>query len=84
MSDFGNGIWVNGRKIHYCGACGARIPKGEEHYSYRGMYGGDWQNWRMHRECEESFSRDGSGEFMEGDTPVPERILAMFKGMVPE
>lgn len=74
MRDFGDGLWVVGRKDHRCDACHARIPKSEKHYNYRGMYDGDWQNWRMHEECFKAFNTAGDGEFMGGEFPVPERI----------
>lgn len=83
MSDFGDGHWVVGRKHHRCGGCGAQIPKGERHFHYRGIYGGDWQNWRMHKECHDSHEADGAEEFIDGDFPVPDRIRVMFAEMVP-
>lgn len=76
MSDFGEGIWVIGRKPHRCDGCGAIIPKGESQYNYRGKYGGEWQNWRMHKECFDAWDADDSGEFMTGDMEVPERIVS--------
>lgn len=44
MGDFGEGFWVKGRKDHRCEWCGQNIPKGEEHYNYRGMWESEWQN----------------------------------------
>lgn len=79
MSDFGEGNWIKGRKDHRCAGCGARIPKGEDHYNYRGIYGGDWQNWRMHEECHAAYDADGDDEFIEGDYPVPDRIRSMYE-----
>lgn len=74
MADFGDGKWVKGTKRHRCVACYGPIPEGESHYHYRGMYSGDWQNWRMHKECHDSWDADNCDEFTPGDFPVPERI----------
>lgn len=74
MSDFGEGKWVSGTKAHRCVACYSVIPQGESHYHYKGMYGGEWQNWRMHPECYEAWDKDGCEEFISGEFPVPERI----------
>jgi hypothetical protein len=86
MSDFGDGRYVVGRKDHRCVACYSIIPKGEDHYHYQGIYAGDWQNWRMHRECEGAYDKasreDGVYEFVSGDFPVPERISALMKGIL--
>lgn len=78
MSDFGEGRTLIGRKDYRCEACYAKIPKGEPHYNYRGTYGGDWQNWRMHSECYEAYEQDGFEEFISGDYPVPERIRQLY------
>ncbi len=74
MSDFGDGKWVVGRKDHRCEACLWVIPDKESHYQFKGMYDGEWQNWRMHRECYDAYYADDCGEFMPGDFPVPERF----------
>ena len=47
MSGFGEGRWMVGRKDHRCEYCYGSIPQGEEFYHYRGMFDGEWQNWRM-------------------------------------
>ncbi len=74
MSDFGEGKWVIGRNRHRCEYCHGPIPKAEEHYRYKGIYDGEWQNWRMHRECEDDFHREGDFEFMPGEAPIPDRV----------
>ena len=79
MSNFGEGVWVVGNKPHHCVACDGPIPLNERHHHYRGIYGGDWQNWRMHTECYEAYATDGYGEFIKGDFPVPERIAALME-----
>jgi hypothetical protein len=73
--DFGEGKRVVGRKGHRCAACCALIPRGERHYHYSGMYGGDWQNWRMHEECYAAYEADGCEEFVSGDYPVPPAVV---------
>jgi len=86
MSNFGEGRWMAGRKDHRCEYCYGPIPKGEEHFYYRGMYDGEWQNWRMHRECYEGYEIDaqysGDWEFMPGEADRPERVkqIAEVKG----
>jgi len=77
MSDFGEGRWVVGNRRHRCAACMGPIPLKERHYHYRGMYGGDWQNWRMHVECYETYAQDNFEEFTGGDFPVPDRIAPL-------
>ena len=75
MSDFGEGKYVKARWRHRCVACWWPIEKGELHYNYRGMYGGEWQNWRMHVECEEDWEINGCEEFTPGDFEPPERLV---------
>ena len=53
MSDFGEGKWVKARKDCRCEWCGQAIKIGDRVYSYKGMWDGEWQNWRMHPECYE-------------------------------
>lgn len=74
MSDCGEGKWVTGIKPHSCAACFAAIAKGEKHYHFKGKWGGDWQDWRMHWECFEAYSEEGCEEFMAGTFEVPERL----------
>jgi len=79
MSDFGDGKWVVGHKRHRCDACMGPIPAGESHYNYRGMYGGDWQNWRMHKECFDDYVREQDEEFTMGSFEMPDRIAQMAR-----
>ena len=58
MSNFGNTVTMKGRKNHRCIACYGGIPKGEEHVHFKGMWGGDWQDWRMHKDCHENMDAD--------------------------
>lgn len=51
MSDFGGGDFVKANKVHRCTWCQTMIQKGETHFQFKGMWEGDWQNWRMHSEC---------------------------------
>lgn len=55
MSNFGDGEWHVGRKDHRCEWCGQSIPKGETFFHYKGIFEGEWQNWRMHNECFEDY-----------------------------
>lgn len=79
MSDFGEGKWIVGLKKHRCEYCFGPIPKGEKHFNYRGIYSGDWQNWRMHEECFEDHSREDECEFTPGDFPMPDRVKELIK-----
>jgi len=59
--DFGNGFFVPARKKHSCVWCYGHIVVGEVHYRYKGKFEGDWQDWRMHSECEEAHKRESEG-----------------------
>ncbi len=79
MSDFGEGKWIVCRKSHRCEYCFGPIPRGERCFNYRGMYDGEWQNWRMHEECERDFELTAMENFMPGDAPMPDRIKRLVK-----
>jgi hypothetical protein len=82
MTDFGEGKFVVGRKSHRCDGCLGPIPKGESHYNFRGMYDGEWQNWRMHEECHDDFYRNNDEpEFNPGDFEMPDRVSAIATAM---
>lgn len=67
MTDFANHRYPKARKDHRCEWCGETIPKGETHFQFTGVWKGDWQNWRMHKECEEySYLND---EMQDGFSP---------------
>ena len=51
MSDFGNWRYPIAQKDHTCEWCGEKIPKGEKHLYYTGVWENEWQNYRMHLEC---------------------------------
>jgi len=43
---------VRAAKPHWCVWCGnVRIVKGELHLRYVGKFEGDFQDWRIHKEC---------------------------------
>ena len=67
MSEFGNATFPTARKEYRCEWCGETILKGEKHYKYAGMWEGDFQNWRMHDECEHDAQMNG--DMQEGFTP---------------
>jgi hypothetical protein len=52
MSDFGEPKKVVGRKDYRCAWCGQKIAKGEKHTHFVGMWDSEWQDWRMHSECD--------------------------------
>lgn len=75
MANFGDSYHVVGRKQHRCVWCYGPIPKGELHWRYKGIYDGDWQDWRMHDECWIDSERDSEcGEFSPASGEVPQRI----------
>lgn len=51
MSDFSNHSMLVARKEHRCEYCGEKILKGEKHIKFSGVFEGEFQNWRMHDEC---------------------------------
>ena len=83
MSDMNEPREVVGRKQYRCAGCQAPIPRGEKHWHYTGRWQGDWQNWRMHRECWQAHCANvnsgwSDGTIYECDPPV--RIQAMSEG----
>jgi hypothetical protein len=44
-------IYRKARKVHRCIWCGEPIEIGLVYASYTGMWQGDFQYWKMHREC---------------------------------
>jgi hypothetical protein len=66
MTDFGDTTWPKGAKDHRCEWCGEKIPKGETHARFVGKWDGEFQNWRMHRDCFEATDKD---DLSEGFTP---------------
>jgi hypothetical protein len=67
MTDFGDTIWPVARKDHRCVWCGESIQKGNKHAHFSGKWDGEFQDWRMHRECYED--ADISDELHEGFMP---------------
>lgn len=79
--DFGQLTLPIAQKEHRCEWCYGPIPKGEKHAQYKGMWDGDWQNWRMHNECytiaiDDDALYDG---FEPGCGEQPERIKALLE-----
>lgn len=61
MSDFGNYSNPVAAKSHTCEWCYGIIAKGEKHVQFKGMFEGDWQNWRMHNECKVTADAEKEG-----------------------
>ena len=79
--NFGNITYPIARLEHRCEYCYGPIPKGEKHPQFKGMWDGEWQNWRMHQECYDYYSRSENypdDGFTPGDAPVPERIKSLL------
>ena len=64
MSSFGGESQIKIRKDSRCDWCGETMKKGETVYRWKGMWEGDWQNWKMHNECEIAMRKED--EFSEG------------------
>lgn len=78
--DCGQVYRVKGRKENRCESCFGDIPKGETHPNFRGRWGGEWQNWRMHQECYDGYSGEELYDgFTPGDGQVPERIRQLTR-----
>lgn len=50
-TDFGEILRPRARHAHRCEWCGEGIAVGVRHVQYCGLWGGEWQSWRMHDEC---------------------------------
>ena len=58
MANFGDSKQVKLRKSKRCAWCGEDMKKGETVYHFKGRWGGEWQDWKMHNECEEAFHNE--------------------------
>lgn len=80
MSNFGEMLHPVARKDHVCIMCFGPIPKGEVHVHYKGMWDGEWQDWRAHDECDSAF-QDEPYSYEDGFTPggaeMPERVKVL-------
>lgn len=68
MSDFGEMKTVVGKKDYRCEWCGETILKAETHHHFVGKFEGEFQNWRMHSECNEAYSSSWR-DFQDGFSP---------------
>jgi hypothetical protein len=59
MGDCGGYSNPKARKIYVCGWCGEIILKAERHTHFKGSWQGEWQDWRMHKECNDALVEDG-------------------------
>ena len=53
-------------KSHRCIYCVERIAPGTRHLHFTGVWEGDWQDWRMHKECEAAHDAS-QDEYSEGE-----------------
>lgn len=66
MSDFGDGRTVRARKEFTCQWCHDPILVGERHFRFTGKWQGEFQDWRMHSDCEDAHqSETYEGEICE-------------------
>lgn len=87
MSDFGVSMTPVARREHRCEWCGQKILVGEKHFKFSGVWEGEFQNWRMHTECEEARSKedeygDGFSPF-ENDRPIKVSAEAVLASHTP-
>lgn len=66
--DFGTTTHPVARKQYRCEWCGEPILQNEKHMKYAGMYQSEFQNWRMHLECERQYQLE-NGWLFDGFTP---------------
>lgn len=67
MTDFGETTFPTAAKDHRCIWCGETISKGMNHAHFAEKWDGEFQDWRMHREC--YTDADDSEELEEGFMP---------------
>lgn len=67
MSDFGAYTWPKARKQYSCEWCGEHILLGEVHAHFIGKWEGEFQDWRVHRECHGDM--DLNCDLQDGFTP---------------
>jgi hypothetical protein len=78
---FGETTRPVGRKEHRCEFCYGPIPKGEKHPQFKGMWEGEWQNWRMHEECYRCYvNSEPQDGFSPGEAEMPERVKLLVEG----
>lgn len=82
--DFGEVTHPTARKERRCEYCYGPIPTKEQYVHFKGMWDGEWQNWKMHNECYESYMAgepiDGFGP---GDAEMPERVKLLVMAVHP-
>jgi len=54
------------KKIYYCEWCGEKILKGEKHLKRVYLYDNEFEQGRMHLECEKAMLESDSFELQEG------------------
>jgi hypothetical protein len=67
MSEFGVSTHPRARRDYRCEWCGEKIFTGEIHFKFAGVWEGDFQNYRMHLECEKALNFESN--YNEGFTP---------------
>ena len=54
---------VKARKEHTCYECRLPIPKGVTYKRAKGLWDGDWEEYKMHPECHDKLLEIQDGEF---------------------
>ena len=84
MANFGDSKQVKLRKDKRCSWCGQVMKKGEVVYHFKGRWDGDWQNWKMHNECEQVYRNDEYCEegfsLFNNTRPTTEQLPDQTKG----
>lgn len=58
--------WPKAAKQHRCEWCGESVHVGEVHAQFVGSFEGEFQSWRMHKECQKAWETLSGCEQAEG------------------
>lgn len=74
MCGFGNSFDHVARFEHQCIWCGGPIPKGEKYSLWKGVFDGEWQRNKFHKECAGESDVNTCDGFIPGEGEMPERV----------
>ena len=67
MSDFSSPEYPVASKSYKCVWCVDRISPGVKHLHFKGVWQGDFQDWRMHVECEKAHDMSRHDFYHDGE-----------------